>query len=173
MGRKFEAVILKFLTGIDGAENLAPDLLRRLHFASDLVCPFVRHMAVRATRAYARPVIVVHRRLELLEHIGMHLVTRGAERLGVGELKPGIESTPEDDPGDEAGEHQKPQAEYRAWPGQDPPDLKREQQHAPPERRPRNVSRRHRRPPGSGPFRRESMSAKSFSTGVRTLCWGT
>src|SRR6187549_4174543 len=38
--RKLEPVIEKFLARIDGAEELAPDLFRRLHLAGDLVRPF-------------------------------------------------------------------------------------------------------------------------------------
>ena len=41
-------MIEKFIARIDSAEYLAPDFLRSLHLAGDLVCPVVRHMAVRA-----------------------------------------------------------------------------------------------------------------------------
>ena len=51
--RQFEPMIDKFFTGIDGAEQVAPNFLRRLHLARDLVGPVVRDMAIRATRAYA------------------------------------------------------------------------------------------------------------------------
>ena len=104
------------------AEDLAPDLLRGLHLARDLVGPVVRHVAVRARRAHAGAVGVVDGGLQLREHVVAHLVAAGAERLGVGQLQRGIEAAPEDDAGDEAAEHQKAEAEHRARPAQHVPD---------------------------------------------------
>lgn len=51
-----QAQIEKLLARADGAEDLAPNLFRCLDLAADLVRPVVRHMAVGAGRAYARPV---------------------------------------------------------------------------------------------------------------------
>src|SRR4030095_11742640 len=53
---EFEPMILKLLPGVYRAEDLAPDLLRGLHLAGDLVGPVVRDMAVRTTGADARAV---------------------------------------------------------------------------------------------------------------------
>ena len=51
--RQLLAVIAKFVARVDGAEQVSPDFLRRLHLAGDLVGPVVRHMTVRATGAHA------------------------------------------------------------------------------------------------------------------------
>src|SRR5690606_105383 len=63
-----QPLVEELLAGIDGAENLAPDLLGGLHLARDLVGPVVRDMAVRAGGAHAGAVGVVDRGLQLLEH---------------------------------------------------------------------------------------------------------
>ena len=43
---QFEPVIEELAARVDGAEDLAPDFLRGLHLAGDLVGPFVRDVAV-------------------------------------------------------------------------------------------------------------------------------
>ena len=53
---EFEPVIQELLPGVDRAEDLAPDFLRGLHLAGDLVGPVVRNVAVGAGRADARAV---------------------------------------------------------------------------------------------------------------------
>ena len=50
---EFEPVIEELLPCVDRAEDLAPDFLRRLHLAGDLVGPLVRHVAVGTTGADA------------------------------------------------------------------------------------------------------------------------
>src|SRR5262245_14534665 len=97
-------------------------------------------------------------------------MTGGAEGFRVCQLQCGIESTPEDNSGDKARQHQEPEAEYRTGPDQDIPDIERERPRALPKRRPRHFGRRHRVSPGAEPLRTVSMSTKSFSTGTRTLC---
>src|SRR5687767_3913280 len=67
--RELEALPLELLLGADGAEDLAPHLLRRLHLARELVGPVVRHMAIRARGAHAGAVGVVDGGLELREDV--------------------------------------------------------------------------------------------------------
>ncbi|MCY1458991.1 hypothetical protein D9M71_764280 [compost metagenome] len=50
---QFAAVVEEFLPRADSAEDLAPYLLGRLHFARNLVRPFMGHVAVRATGTHA------------------------------------------------------------------------------------------------------------------------
>ena len=103
----------EFPPGVDRAEDLAPDLLRGLHLAGDLVGPFVRHMAVRAGGAHAGPVGEMDRAGQLLIDVVLHLVARGAELLGVGQLERGVEGAPEHHAADEAAERQEAEAERR------------------------------------------------------------
>src|SRR5262249_18613183 len=51
--RELQPLVEEFFARVDVAEQLAPDLLRRLHLARDLVGPVVRHVAVRTCRTYA------------------------------------------------------------------------------------------------------------------------
>ena len=81
--RQFEPVIVEFFAGVDGAEQVAPDFLGSLHLARDLVGPVVRHVAVRASGAYAGSVAVVDRGLEFLEHVVLHFVAGRAESLSL------------------------------------------------------------------------------------------
>src|SRR5688572_19965077 len=104
----------EFLTRVDGAENLAPDLLRRLHLAGDLVGPFVRNVASGTARAHPRAVGVGDRRLELREHVVLHLVTAHAELLGIAGLERCIEATPEDDTTDESSDGEYSEAQMLA-----------------------------------------------------------
>ena len=83
---KLKAHVEKFLAGVDGAENLAPYLLGRLHFPRDLDRPFMRHVAVRTCRAHARSIGEMHRPLQFLIHVVLHLVTGDAKRLRIAEL---------------------------------------------------------------------------------------
>src|SRR5829696_3870930 len=107
---KLKPMILKLLPGIDRAEDLAPDFLRGLHLAGDLVGPLVRHVAVRTTGADARTVREVRGVLQLLEYVVAHFVARGAELLGVGDFKRGVEGAPEQDAADEAAEREEAEA---------------------------------------------------------------
>src|SRR5215831_9097827 len=50
---KLETMVEEFFAGIDGAENLAPDFLRRLHLARDLVGPVVGNVTVGTAGAHA------------------------------------------------------------------------------------------------------------------------
>src|SRR6185436_21010732 len=111
---EFEPMILKLLPGVDRAEDLAPDLLRGLHLAGDLVGPVVRDMAVRTTGADARAVREVRGVLQLLEHVVAHFVARGAELFGVGDFERGIESAPEQYATDEAAQREEAEAQMRA-----------------------------------------------------------
>src|SRR5690348_8851463 len=60
---KFEPVSQEFLSCVDRAEDLAPDLFRRLHLAGDLVGPIMWNVAVWTTGADARAVGEVRRAL--------------------------------------------------------------------------------------------------------------
>src|SRR6185312_13408359 len=60
--------------------------------------------------------------LQLLKHVVVHLVTRGAELLGVGNLQRGVEGAPEQHAADEASEREKSQAQMRAWAAGDAPE---------------------------------------------------
>jgi hypothetical protein len=119
--RELEPVVDELLARVDRAEHLAPDFLRRLHLARDLVRPFVRDVAVGALRAHARPVRVVDRAAELDEHVVAHLVAAGAERLGVGELERGVERAPEHYAGDEPADDEEAEAVVDARAADRPP----------------------------------------------------
>src|SRR6185295_19419803 len=71
---ELKSMILKLLPGIDRAEDLAPDFLRGLHLAGDLVGPLMRHVAVGTTGADARTVREVRGALQLLEYVVAHFV---------------------------------------------------------------------------------------------------
>src|SRR5262245_12099025 len=167
---EFEAMGDKLLARIDRTENFSPDLLRGLHLTRDFVGPFVRHMAIGTARTHARSAVVMDGCFQLLKDIGAHFMTGGAEGFRIRQLQRGIESTPEDNSGDKARQHQESKAEYRTGPDQNIPDFECERPRAPPKRRPRDFGRRHRVPPGAEPLRTVSTSTKSFSTGIRTLC---
>ena len=51
--RQLESVVDELLADVDGAEQMSPDFLRRLHLARDLVGPVVRNVAIRAACADA------------------------------------------------------------------------------------------------------------------------
>src|SRR5690606_16905290 len=84
--------------------------------------PLVRHMAVGTGGAHAGTVAVVDRGLELLEHVVAHLVTAGAERLGVGGVHGGVESAPEQHPGQEHCQAQEAQAQVARRCSELPPE---------------------------------------------------
>jgi hypothetical protein len=119
---ELEPVILKFLPCVDGAEDLAPDLLRRLHLARDLVGPVVRNVAVRTAGADARAVREVRGVLQFLEHVVAHFVARRAEFFGIGDFERGIERAPEHDAANEAAERQEAEAQMRAGAAGDTPE---------------------------------------------------
>src|SRR6478672_3141272 len=97
---KFKSHVQEFLTGRDGAEELTPDLLGCLHLTGDLDRPFMRHMAVRTARTYPGSVGKMHRSLEFLIHVVVHLMARDAELLRVRELQRRVECAPEKDAAD-------------------------------------------------------------------------
>ena len=107
---QFAAQGEELVAGIDGAEDLAPDFLRRLHLARDLVCPFVGDVAVRATGAHTGAVGVVNRILQLDEYVVTHFMAGNAELLGIAQLEHSVEATPENDPGNKAPQRQETEA---------------------------------------------------------------
>ena len=150
--RQLEPVVEEFLAGVDAAEQMAPDLLRGLHLAGDLVGPVVRNVAIRAARAYAGAVGEMDRGLQLREHVVAHLVAAGAEFLGVGQFQRGVEAAPEHHAGHEAREHQHAEPEHRARPPQHVPqfDDKRPQPRQPGPARRRRIEPRSSPSSGSG-----------------------
>ena len=100
--RELKAFIDKFFTGIDRTKNLSPHLFGRLHLPGNFVCPVVRHMTVRARGAHTRTIAVVNCWLQFNKHVFPHLMTAGAKFFRVGDFQRGIESAPENDPGDKA-----------------------------------------------------------------------
>ncbi len=114
-------LVEEFLARVDCAEDRAPNLLGRLHLARDLVGPLVRYVAIRTGCPYARAVAVVNGILDLHVHVVFHLVTRNAEGLRVGGFQRGVETAPEDDPGDEPAEGQRPQTVVDAGPAENGP----------------------------------------------------
>ncbi|MNE30927.1 hypothetical protein D3C80_1244690 [compost metagenome] len=108
---KLQPLVEELLARIDGAENLAPDLLGGLHLAGDLVRPFMRHMAIRTGGAHAGTVGEMHRPGQFLINIRAHLMTGNAEGFLVGHLKRGVEGAPEHHPADEAAKRQEGKAE--------------------------------------------------------------
>src|SRR5262245_43903484 len=175
MQRQLKPVVDEFFAGVDGAEQMAPDLLRGLHLAGDLVGPVMRHMAVRAACAHAGAVGEVDGGFQLLKHVVVHLVTGGAEFFRVGELKRGVEGAPEDDAGDEARHNQYAEPEHRARPPQHAPEL--ECKIPDPDEKTRArfgaIHRAHRRPPGAARLSMVSMSTKSLLTGGLEVLCGT
>src|SRR5689334_333991 len=63
---KLQPVRLELLPRVDGAENLAPHLLRGLDLAGDLERPVVRHVAVRAGRSHTAAICKVNGGLDFL-----------------------------------------------------------------------------------------------------------
>src|SRR5690606_13630331 len=106
--RELEAMREKLLARVDAPEDLAPHLFRRLHLASDLVRPFVRHVTIGTGRAHAGAVAVVDRCPELGERVVAHLVAAHAKLFRVCRFQCGIETAPEQDPADEAAEREEP-----------------------------------------------------------------
>src|SRR5215208_7146564 len=67
------------LTCGNRAEDVAPDLLGRLHFPRNLPRPLMWHMAIRAARAHAGPVGEMDGALQLLEDVAPHLMAADTE----------------------------------------------------------------------------------------------
>src|SRR4051812_7054442 len=114
MRSEFKAHLKKFLAGIDRPENLAPDFLRCLDLAADLVGPVVWNVAIGTGGAHAGAVGVVNRRFQLCKDIVSHLVAADAELFSVCRFERGVEATPEDDAGEEASDGEKPEAQRLA-----------------------------------------------------------
>src|SRR5262249_61787106 len=92
------------------------------------------------------------------------------------QLARAVEGAPEPRAGDEAADHQHPEADHGARAPQHAPQLPCEVVEAaiPRRRALRAFARRHRRaPPGAVRASSASMSTKSFSTGALTSCCGT
>src|SRR5690606_31262031 len=104
----------ELLTCVDGAEDLAPDLLRGLHLAGDLVGPFMGNVTVRAGGAHAGAVAVVDGFLDLHVHVVFHFIACNAEGLGVGGYQRGVETAPEDDASKETAQDKNAQAVMHA-----------------------------------------------------------
>ena len=104
------------------------------------------------------------RRFQFGEHVVFHLVTAGAEFLGVGDFECGIEAAPEDDAGDEACQHQHAQAEDRTGADQDVPEIDDKGADLRDFCRLRFARDAHRRPPGVALLSIVSMSMKSLVT---------
>src|SRR5215203_4757856 len=126
---KLQAHIEKFLPGVDGAENLAPDFLGCLHLACNLDRPFMRNVAIRTGRAHAGPIGEVHRPLQLLISVVMHLVAADAEPFRVRQLQGGIEGAPEKDAADKAAKREKAKGKVGAGPADKPPEPDRKSLH--------------------------------------------
>src|SRR5918996_3602019 len=127
---KLKPVLLEFLPRVDRAEDVAPDFLGCLHLAGDLVGPRVRHVAVRAGRAYPRAVCEVYRALQLLVDVVMHFVTADAEGLGVGRLQRRVEAAPEDHAAEKAAEREEAEAEVAAGATEQTPGAAQESRYA-------------------------------------------
>lgn len=102
-----EALGVELLGRRDRAGELAPDLLRCLDLAQDLVGPVLRHVAIGADGRDAGAVRGVDGSLVFLEDGFAHLVTGDAELLGVRRFHGGVEAAPEQDAGDEAAADQR------------------------------------------------------------------
>ena len=168
----------------DRAEDVAPDFLRGLHLAGDLVGPFVRHVAVRApARTPDRLVkwIVPCSSSNTLVRISWQL-TQNA--VGVRRFQHRVEAAPEHDAHEEAAKREEGEAEC-AGRRQGGPDQGRSEPapgtHLARTRRRHGaacgIRRRHQRllrPPGwrSGSVS-ASMSVKRFSTSGRASVCGT
>ena len=70
-------------------------------------------MTIRAAGTHAGAVGVVDGVAVLLEHVVLHLVTAGAEGLGVGCFHGGVEATPENHATEEAHQQDDPESRLR------------------------------------------------------------
>ena len=161
---KLQALIEEFLARVDRAEDLAPDLLRGLHLARDLVGPIVRHMAVGADRAHAGAVGEMHGARQLLIHVAAHLVAGDAERLGVGGFHRGVEAAPEHHAAREAAQREKAQAEV--------PARRRSTMSQKPQSRSTAASRAYRLAARWAPARPGTCSARAAGIGLRHVAGG-
>ncbi len=112
--RQLRSLSQKLFSRVDGAEDLAPNLLGGLHLAGNLVRPVMRDVTVWTGRPNAGAIGIVDGKLDLLEDVVPHLVAADTECLRVGQLKRCIEAAPEDDPRDEAAKRQKAKTEVAA-----------------------------------------------------------
>jgi hypothetical protein len=119
---EFKPMLLEFLRGTDGPEDLVQDLVAGLDLAPDLVKPFVRNVAVRTSRPHARPVLEVDGFLKFLVRVVPHLMARGAERLGIRQLQGPIEAAPEQHSADAADDEQCRERKTRTWAPEKCPD---------------------------------------------------
>ena len=74
MLRKLKPVLFELLRCVDGAENVAKQLVRSLDFSSYLIDPLLGNMAIRAYGANARSILVVDGLLQFLINIIAHLM---------------------------------------------------------------------------------------------------
>ena len=118
---QLQAVRFEFFARIDGAEDLAPHFLGRLHLARHFAGPFVRHMAVRALGAHTAAVAEVNGALQLRINVVAHFVAAGAELLGIGRFHRRVEAAPEQDARNEGNDHHEAQAQVHGRAAQDAP----------------------------------------------------
>ena len=108
--RKFTAMGLEFLPCVDRAEELAPDFLGGLHLAGDLVRPVMGDVTVRTGCPDAGTVGIMDGRFQFRIDIFTHFVTPDTELFRVGDFQGGVETTPENDAGNETANGQKAEA---------------------------------------------------------------
>ena len=96
-----QAMLVEFLRGIHGPQDLVIHLVTGLNLTDHFVYPGIGNMAVRASGPNAGTVGVVDGGFVLLVNILLHLMAADTEIEGVGCFHGGIEATPEDDTYDE------------------------------------------------------------------------
>ena len=82
--RQVQAMFRKFFGRVDSACYFSPDFLTRLNLSNDLVRPFVRDVAIRASSAHTRSIAVVNALGVGRVNVIFHLVTGNAKFFGVG-----------------------------------------------------------------------------------------
>src|SRR5262249_61598556 len=129
------------------------------------VVQFGRKMETGPTRENPPLIVVCNRLLNFFKVFSANLMTVEKKKLGVGNSQGVFKPAPKNDARNEAGENEKAKAEDGTRPPQDAPYFQDERTSPVPQRRPRSVGCRHRRPPERSRVRRVSISTKSFSTG--------